>query len=122
MFALLVHMKCFGCGEAGHLIKMCPHTAKSAQSGSGDRPAVAEPPVAEPRAAVDQFVTRAEGPGADRATAPVSSDGNTGEGEQVGEKGEVCVEVGERVNEQGKVGFQESEVCGAVVEQLKLLG
>lgn len=61
LFALLAHMKYFWCGEAGHLIKMCLHTAKSAQSGSGERPGVAEPRVAEPRAAADRFVIGVEG-------------------------------------------------------------
>ncbi|TWW55884.1 hypothetical protein D4764_09G0009340 [Takifugu flavidus] len=45
--------------------------AKSAQSGSGERPGVAEPRVTEPRATVDQFVIGAEGPGADGVTAPI---------------------------------------------------
>lgn len=34
LFALLAHMKCFGCGKAGHLIKMCPNAAKLAAPGS----------------------------------------------------------------------------------------
>ncbi|TWW53390.1 hypothetical protein D4764_0178810, partial [Takifugu flavidus] len=93
LFASSAHMKCFGCGEAGHLIKMCPNAAKSAASGSGERPgaAAAEPRTAEPRTAEpgavsERPVAGAEGPEDDGAMTPVGCDGNTGE---VGEEEEL---------------------------------
>ncbi|TWW55992.1 Transposon TX1 uncharacterized 82 kDa protein ORF 1 [Takifugu flavidus] len=95
LFASSAHMKCFGCGEAGHLIKMCPNAAKSAASGSGERPgaAAAEPRTAEPRTAEpgavsERPVAGAEGPEDDGAMTPwvvtETQVGEVGEEEELG--------------------------------------
>ncbi|TWW62687.1 hypothetical protein D4764_04G0013340 [Takifugu flavidus] len=91
---------------------MCPNAAKSARGWSGA--AAAEPRTAEPGAAAERPVAGAEGPGVDGAKAPVGTDGSTGEGEQVGEKGEVSVQDGE-------VGEEEELGCCGAAEAVELM-
>eukprot|EP00066_Takifugu_rubripes_P002426 XP_003964360.1 PREDICTED: uncharacterized protein LOC101065967 [Takifugu rubripes] len=85
VFASSAHTKCFGCNEAGHLIKMCPNGANRLRRarGSGPEPLLRSPARRSPELLVSD---QSPEPRDDGATTPVGSDGNTGEGEQFTKK------------------------------------
>ncbi|XP_023188789.1 uncharacterized protein LOC111610513 [Xiphophorus maculatus] len=69
LFATSSHMKCFGCGQEGHIIKMCPGRAEPAQPASAEQqqqqPAAAErdrEPLGEATAAEGEPTADAEVP------------------------------------------------------------
>lgn len=80
------------------------------------------PLLQSPAAASEQPVAGAEAPGVNGAEATVGTDGSTGEGEQVGEKGEVSVHYGEtgvcvQEGETGGVCEEVSDTGGACVQR-----